>query len=86
MYKALYDISYLGSKTTVTTGEWSCLILLAWDPLSCSEKAEIEKFKMKIYVYCGFEPTPRSVNQRLRPLGHDVLMMMCELMFYRIVG
>ena len=26
---------------------------LAWDPLSCSEHAGIEKFKMKIYVSSG---------------------------------
>ena len=31
IYKALYDQSYLGSKTTMTTGEWSCLISFAWD-------------------------------------------------------
>ena len=28
----------------MTTGEWSCLISFAWDPLSCSEQAGIEKF------------------------------------------
>ena len=42
-----------GLKTTMTTGEWSCLISFAWDPLSCSEQAGIEKFKMKIYVSSG---------------------------------
>ena len=26
IYKALYDKSYLGSKTTMTSGEWTCLI------------------------------------------------------------
>ena len=51
IYKALYDQSYLGSKTTMTTGEWSCLISFAWDPLTCSERrGGSEKFKMKIYV------------------------------------
>ena len=43
----------LGLKTTMTTGEWSCLISFAWDRLSCSEQAGIEKFKMKIYVSSG---------------------------------
>ena len=33
---------------TITTGEWSCLISFALDPLSCTEQAGIEKFKMKI--------------------------------------
>ena len=28
----------------------------------------------------GFEPTPRQVNQRFRPLGHDALMKICGLM------
>ena len=38
IYKALYDQSYLGSKTTMSTGEWSCLIAFEWDPLTCSER------------------------------------------------
>ena len=58
IYKALYDELYRGSKTTMTTGEWSCLISFAWDPLSCSEQAEIEKFKMKIYVSSGIRTHP----------------------------
>ena len=54
IYKALYDQSYLGSKTTMTTGERSCLISFAWDPLTCSERrGGSEKFKMKIYVSIG---------------------------------
>ena len=54
IYKALYDQSYQGSKTTMTTGEWSCLISFVWDPLTCSERrGGIEKFKMKIYVSSG---------------------------------
>ena len=54
IYKALYDQSYLGSKTTMTTGELSCLISFAWDPLTCSERRRgSEKFKMKIYVSSG---------------------------------
>ena len=42
-----------GLKTTMITGEWSCLISFAWDPLSGSEQAGIEKLKMKIYVSSG---------------------------------
>ena len=42
-----------GYKTTMTTGEWSCLISFAWAPLSCSERRGSEKFKMKIYVSSG---------------------------------
>ena len=30
--------------------------------------------------------TPRQVNQRIRPLGHDALMMSSGLMSYRIMG
>ena len=46
MINCIWDL-----KTTMTTGEWSCLISFAWEPLSCSEQAGIEKFKMKIYMY-----------------------------------
>ena len=53
IYKALYDKSYLGSKTTMTSGEWTCLILFATAPLTCSERGGSEKFKMKIYVSSG---------------------------------
>ena len=54
IYKAVYDQSYLGSKTTMTTGEWSCLISFAWDSLTCSERrGGSEKFKMKIFVPSG---------------------------------
>ena len=38
IYKALYDKSYLGSKTTMTSGEWTCLISFATAPLTCSER------------------------------------------------
>ena len=75
IYKALY----MGSKTTMTTGEWSCLISFAWDPLTCSERrGGSEKFKMKIYVSSGIRThasaTTRLVEQRFRPLGYDTLM------------
>ena len=53
LYKALYDQSYLGSKTTMTSGEWLCLISFAWAPLTCSTRVGIEKFKMKIYFSSG---------------------------------
>ena len=77
IYKALYDETYLGSKTTMTTGEWSCLISFAWDPLTCSERRRgSEKFRMKIYVSSGIRThaSPRHVEQRFRPLGYDTLM------------
>ena len=45
----LYDVSYLGSKTTITTGEWSYLISFARAPPSCKEQEGSEKFKMKMY-------------------------------------
>ena len=44
IYKALYDKSYLGSKTTMTSGEWTCLISFATAPLTCSERGGSEKF------------------------------------------
>ena len=79
IYKALYDKSYLGSKTTMTSGEWTCLISFATAPLTCSEQGGCEKFKMKIYVSSGIRThTPpvhdrkvSSAPQTARPRGLD---------------
>ena len=60
IYKALYDKSYLGSKTTMTSGEWTCLISFATAPLTCSERGGSEKFKMKIYVSSGIRTHTRQ--------------------------
>ena len=74
IYKALYDKSYLGSKTTMTSSEWTCLISFATASLTCSERGGSEKFKMKIYVSSGIRTHNRQSTtgklQRLRPLGH----------------
>ena len=64
IYKALYDKSYLGSKTTMTSGEWTCLISFATAPLTCSERGGIEKFKMKIYVSSGIRTHTPPVHDR----------------------
>ena len=79
IYKALYDKSYLGSETTMTSGEWTCLISFATAPLTCSERGGSEKLKMKIYVSSGIRTHTRQSTtgklQRLRPLGHEGLMV-----------
>ena len=49
-----------GSKTTYTTGEWSCLISFAWASPSWEESEAGEKFKMKIHH--------RKSNQLAYPL------------------
>ena len=64
IYKALYDKSYLGSKTAMTSGEWTCLISFATAPLTCSERGGSEKFKMKIYVSSGIRTHTPPVNDR----------------------
>ena len=64
VYKALYDKSYLGSKTTMTSGEWTCLISLATAPLTCSERGGSEKFKMKIYGSSGIRTHTPPVHDR----------------------
>ena len=64
IYKALYDKSYLGSKTTMTLGEWTCLISFATAPLTCSERGGSEKFKMKIYVSSGIRTHAPPVHDR----------------------
>ena len=45
----------MGSKTTITTGEWSYLISFAFAPLSCSYREGSEKFKMKMYISSGIK-------------------------------
>ena len=64
IYKALYDKSYLGSKTTMTSGEWTCLISFATAPLTCYERGGSEKFKMKIYVSGGIRTYTPPVHDR----------------------
>ena len=64
IYKALYDKSYLESKTTMTSGEWTCLISFATAPLTCSERGGSEKFKMKIYVSSGIRTHTLPVHDR----------------------
>ena len=64
IYKALYDKSYLESKTTMTSGEWTCLISFATAPLTCSERRGSEKFKMKIYVSSGIRTHTLPVHDR----------------------
>ena len=64
IYKALYDKSYLGSKTTMTSGEWTCLISFATAPLTCSERGGSEKIKMKIYVSSGIRTLAPPVHDR----------------------
>ena len=64
IYKALYDKSYLGSKTTMSSGEWTCLISVATAPLTCSERGGSEKFKMKIYVSSGIRTHTPPVHDR----------------------
>ena len=64
IYKALYNKSYLGSKTTMTSGEWTCLISFATAPLTCSERGGSEKFKMKIYVSSGIRTHTPPVHDR----------------------
>ena len=63
-YKALYDKSYLRSKTTMTSGEWTCLISFATAPLTCSEQGGCEKFKMKIYVSSWIRTHTPPVHDR----------------------
>ena len=64
LYKALFDKSYLGSKTTMTSGEWTCLISFATAPLTCSERGGSEKFKMKISVSSGIRTHTPPVHDR----------------------
>ena len=53
-----------GLKTTMTSGEWTCLISFATAPLTCSERGGSEKFKMKIYVSSGIRTHTPPVHDR----------------------
>ena len=54
----------MGSKTTVTTGEWSCLITFTWAPPTYSERGGSEKFKIKIYVFSGIRTHATRLHDR----------------------
>ena len=93
IYKALYDQSYLGSKTTMTTGEWSCLISFAWYPLTMylfgTARRERKIQNENICLQRDSNPrlaTTRLAGQRFRPLGYDTLMKIWRLMSYWIDG
>ena len=64
IYKSLYDKSYLGSKATMTSGEWTCLISFPTAPLTCSERGGCEKFKMKKNVASGIRTHTTPVHDR----------------------
>ena len=53
-----------GLKTTMTSGESTCLISFATAPLTCSERGGSEKFKMKIYGSSGIRTHTTPVNDR----------------------
>ena len=65
---------------------WFHLQRLRW-PVRNGEGAKNSKWKYMCPA--GFEPTPsspRQESQRLRPLGHEGLMVISGLMSYRIMG
>ena len=79
-FKAIYDISYLGSKTTMTSCVWTCLNSFVTAPLDLFGTGRERKIQNEnICLQPGFEPTPRQSTtgklQRLRPLGHEGLMV-----------
>ena len=63
IYKALYDKSYLGYKTTMTSGEWTCLISFATAPLTCSEGRERKIQNENICLQRDSNPRPASPRQ-----------------------
>ena len=79
-----------GLKTTMTSGEWTCLISFATALLTCWNGEGAKNSKWKYMSPAGYEPTHRQFttgkSQRLRPLGHEGLMMISGLMSYKIMG
>ena len=69
----------------MTTGELPCLISFASDPLSCSEQAGIETFKMKIFVSSGIRThaMPRETALWIaRPRWLDIKWCIYSLTIY----
>ena len=58
-----YKSKYLGSKTTYTTGECSCLNSFASAPPSCEEREASIKFKMTKYVSTGNGTSNPSLSE-----------------------
>ena len=61
----------MGSKTTMNTGEWSCLISFALVPLSCLELGGSENFKMKIYVSSGIRTHTTPLDRYISALNRS---------------
>ena len=61
IYKALYDKSYLGSKTTMTSGEWTFLISFATAPFGTGRERKIQN--ENICLQRDSNPRPASPRQ-----------------------
>ena len=73
----------------MTSVEWSCLISFATAPLTCSEREGSEIQNENICLQRDSNPhhaSQRQESQRLRPLGHEALMLIGGLISYRITG
>ena len=71
--KALHDSSYLGSKRTITTDEWSCLITFALTPLWNERGTKDSKWKYwQIYALTRVCTLLTRVPRKRRLLVLDV--------------
>ena len=74
----------------MTTGEWSCLISLgSADLFGTGRERKIQNENIPGMSQQDSDPhhaSPRQESQRIRPLGHEGLMVISGLMFYRIMG
>ena len=88
--RALYDKSYLGSKTTMTSGEWTCFIFIcngSVDLFGTGRERKIQNENICLQRDSNPHPaSPRKESRRLRPLGHEGLMVISGLMSNRIMG
>ena len=63
---------HLGSETTITTGEWSCLILFARAPPSCKEGTRVKRKIQNENVSFGYQTSDSWLfSQKHRLIGHQ---------------
>ena len=89
IYKALYDQSYLGSKTTMTTGWMVMLDFICMGSTYLFGTARRERKIQNENICLQWDSNPRLamtrlVERRFGPLGYDTLIKIWRLMSYWI--
>ena len=79
----------MGSKTTITTGEWSCLVSFARDQPTCKEGKQQKNSKLNIYVFAGYRTSdPLRSSRTLVHLATEAVNYLCFklLQYIKVTG